>query len=241
MRLRHITFTGIDARTDLQELQDIQQQYPIAEFGVLTSYHWRENGNRYLNPQSLPNLYGRNLNLALHICGSMASDATEGLWKRINRHTLSMLEMQLFQRVQINVANRLGKPERLVSMPTPKTEIIIQQRSGNTEFFERSLWGGEDGCPRLVSMLIDDSGGQGIDSPISIYSSVYNYKIGYAGGINPDNVADKLTYLFENVHDGEFWIDMESGVRTDDWFDLEKVRQVLEICEPIIREYKKHD
>lgn len=241
MRLRHITFTGIDARTDLQELQDIQQQYPIAEFGVLTSYHWHENGNRYLNPQSFPNLYGRELNLALHICGSMASDATEGLWKRINRHTLSMLEMQLFQRVQINVANRLGNPERLVSMPTPKTEIIIQQRSGNTEFFERSLWRGEDGCPRLVSMLIDDSGGQGIDSPISIYSSVYNHKIGYAGGINPDNVADKLTYLFENVHDGEFWIDMESGVRTDDWFDLGKVRQVLEICQPIIREYKKQD
>ena len=241
MRLRHITFTGIDARTDLQELQDIQQQYPIAEFGVLTSYHWYENGNRYLNPQSLPNLYGRELNLALHICGSMVSDATEGLWGHINRHTLSMLEMQLFQRVQINVANRLDHPERLVSMPTPKTEIIIQQRSGNTEFFERSLWGDEDGCPRLVSMLIDDSGGQGIDSPINIYSSVYNHKIGYAGGFNPDNVAEKLNYLFENVHDGELWIDMESGVRTGDWLDLDKVRRVLEICKPIIKEYSRED
>ena len=40
MKLKHITFTGIDARTDLQELQDIQRQYPLAEFGVLTSYHW---------------------------------------------------------------------------------------------------------------------------------------------------------------------------------------------------------
>ena len=239
MRLKHITFTGIDARTDLQELQAIQQQYPIAEFGVLTSYHWYENGNRYLNPQFLPNLYGRELNLALHICGSMASDATEGLWKRINRHTLSMLEMQLFQRVQINVANRLGNPERLVSMPTPKTEVIIQQRPGNAELFEHSLFVEGEGAPRNVSMLIDGSGGQGIDSPISIYPSVY--KIGYAGGINPDNVADKLAYLFENVNDGEFWIDMESGVRTDDWFDLDKVHQVLEICQPIIKEYRKKD
>ena len=241
MTLKHITFTGIDSRTDLQELQDIQRQYPIAEFGVLTSYHWYENGNRYLDPKLFPDLYGRELNLALHICGSMASDATEGLWKRINRHTLSMLEMQLFQRVQINIANRLWIPEKLVSMPTPKTEVIIQQRSTNTELFERSLWGDEYGCPRLVSMLIDDSGGQGIDSPISIYSSAYNHKIGYAGGINPDNVADKLIYLLDNVRDGEFWIDMESGVRTDDWFDIGKVRKVLEICQPIIMEYKNHD
>ena len=239
MRLRHITFTGVDARTDLQELQDIQQKYPISEFGVLTSYHWYENGNRYLNPQFFPNLCGSKLNLALHICGSMASDAANGLWECVNQHTLSMLEMQLFQRVQLNVANRLDTPERLASLPTLKTEVIIQQRSDNTEFFERSLWGDEDGSPRLVSMLIDDSGGLGIDSPISIYSSVYNHKIGYAGGINPDNVADKLTYLFENVHDGEFWIDMESGVRTDDWFDLGKVRQVLEICQPIIAKHKE--
>ena len=66
-------------------------------------------------------------------------------------------------------------------------------------------------------------------------------KIGYAGGISPDNVADKLTYLFENVRDGEFWIDMESGVRTDDWFDLDKVRRVLEICQPIIKEYSREN
>lgn len=239
MRLKHITFTGIDARTDLQELQAIQQQYPIAEFGVLTSYHWYENGNRYLNPQFLPNLYGRELNLALHICGGAAQDAMNGLWTCVNILTEDLLYRGLFQRIQLNVANRQDNPYILACTPNPKTEVIIQQRSGNTDVFERSLWEDEDGCPRLVSMLIDDSGGQGIDSPIIIYSSVY--KIGYAGGINPDNVADKLAYLFENVHDGEFWIDMESGVRTDDWFDLDKVHQVLEICQPIIKEYRKKD
>lgn len=29
-----------------------------------------------------------------------------------------------------------------------------------------------------------------------------------------------------------------TGVRTDDWFDIDKVRRVLEICEPIINKYK---
>ena len=77
MRLKHITFTGIDAKTDIQDLIDIQREFPIAEFGVLTSYHWNENGNRYLNPAFLSNLYAGNgeLNLALHVCGSAAPTA----------------------------------------------------------------------------------------------------------------------------------------------------------------------
>ena len=32
----------------------------------------------------------------------------------------------------------------------------------------------------------------------------------------------------------DFWIDMESGVRTGDDFDLAKVRAVLEACDPLI-------
>ncbi len=159
-----------------------------------------------------------------------------GLWHRIHRHTYYMIDKRKIQRVQLNVACRLGCPERLDYTSNRDAEVIIQQRTGKTELFERSLWAVGDEWPRKVSMLIDDSGGQGIDSPINIYPSVY--KIGYAGGINPDNVADKLTYLLENIHKGSFWIDMESGVRTDDWFDLDKVLQVLEICKPIIKEYQ---
>lgn len=231
MRLKHITFTGIDARTDLQELQAIQQQYPIAEFGVLTSYHWYENGNRYLNPQFLCNLRGQRLNLALHVCGRAASDAADGYWNSIDKHLIYCLG--LFKRVQLNIANRADIPYRLASTPNNHTEVIIQQRDiHDIEFYERSKW-------MNTSILLDASGGQGINTPIEILKC--DGKIGYAGGINPDNVADKLTYLFENVHDGVFWIDMESGVRTDDWFDLDKVRRVLETCKPIIKEYSKED
>ena len=71
-----------------------------------------------------------------------------------------------------------------------------------------------------------------------MFAAAMKKKIGYAGGINPGNVADKLTFLMENEMVGDFWIDMESGVRTDDWFDIDKVRRVLEICEPIISKYK---
>lgn len=243
MRLRHITFTGIDAHTDLQELHDIQMRYPIAEFGVLTSYHWFENGNRYLDPYLIDTqLGGRSLKLALHVCGRAACDAALGWWNMIEKMTWGNLN--LFHRVQLNIANRTDSPAAITKCPKKSgLEIIIQQRDAQhlqvyeatfEKFRHRTC---SDYCP--FSVLLDASGGQGIDTPITIAPPFTAPKIGYAGGINPDNVADKLTYLFENVHTGEFWIDMESGVRTNDWFDLGKVRQVLEICQPIIDKHKQ--
>jgi phosphoribosylanthranilate isomerase len=83
-----------------------------------------------------------------------------------------------------------------------------------------------------ISALLDSSGGRGIDTPLKVRPS--SGKVGYAGGFNPDNVGEKLSFLLQNVRMGEFWIDMESGVRTDDWFDTNKVRQVLAICKEVI-------
>ena len=236
MRLKHITFTGIDAKTDIKALQEIQEQYPIAEFGVLTSYYWYENGNRYLDPQLLCNLQGTKLNLALHVCGHAAHDAVEGKWHMIRNHTLDYL--WLFNRVQLNVANRTDNP-RWISSLRPHAELIIQQRPDNTTLYEENKHLGDDDIIGSVSMLLDASGGLGIDTPIVLYPS--NDKIGYAGGINEGNVATKLDYLLRNVRTGDFWIDMESGVRTDDWFDLDKVRRVLAICNEVIKDLHLED
>ena len=230
MSLKHITFTGIDAKTDIQALKEIQRKFPIVEFGVLTSYHWYENGNRYLDPQIINRLRGNGLNLALHICGSAAHNAAEGYWNMVNHLVLSNLG--LCKRVQLNVANRMDNPFRLASTPNTHTEVIIQQKGiHNIEMFEHSMW-------MNVSVLLDASGGRGIDTPIEILNG--DYKVGYAGGLNPDNVGEKLSYLMENVN-GDFWIDMESGVRTNDYFDLGKAVKVLEICESIIKKEVRNE
>ena len=237
MKLKHITFTGVDANTDIQDLIDIQHEYPIAEFGVLTSYHWYENGNRYLNPAFLSNLYAGNgeLNLALHVCGSAAHDVAAGEWHKIDDHLFGSLG--LFKRIQLNVANRKDNPEFLWIPPSKGQELIVQQRDAdNTELYNTTydIWFGDDSP---VSVLLDASGGQGIDIPIKVLPNAGKpFKVGYAGGISPDNVADKLSYLLQHDKVGDFWIDMESGVRTGDWFDTDKVRRVLAICKEVMRD-----
>lgn len=236
MRLKHITFTGIDAKTDINDLIDIQREFPIAEFGVLTSYHWNENGNRYLNPAFLSNLYAGNgeLNLALHIYGSAAHDAAVGGWEKIKEHLFGTFD--LFKRIQLNVANRNDNPKFLWAPPYVGQELIVQQNSvENLSLYVATcdIW---SGCGSRVSVLLDASGGQGIDTPLKVLPS--SGKVGYAGGFNPDNVGEKLSFLLQYVKMGEFWIDMESGVRTDDWFDTNKVRRVLAVCKDIIKDFE---
>lgn len=232
-KLRHITFTGIDANTNLMALQDIQSMYPIVEFGVLTSYHWYENGRRYLNPEFMSNLNGCGLNLALHICGSAAHDAAVGEWEKIDE--LTCHNLHLFNRIQLNISGRKDNPEYCHTAFIDGQEIIIQQRSASeTDLFENT----QTHWPFAVdkfSTLLDASGGRGIDTPIEVLKT--KEKVGYAGGINPDNVGDKLRCLLRNPDVGDFWIDMESGVRTDDWFDTFKIREVLRVCQEVLGEF----
>ena len=239
MRLKHITFTGIDERTDIKALKEIQQRWPIVEFGVLTSYHWQENGNRYPNPEWIEKLYNKNLRLSLHLCGSVAHDAAIGDWNKVDEK-LTRDWLTLFKRVQLNVAGQKNNPHFCWIPLVIGQELIVQQKAQNDiSLYDATVkkWTERPYPHRdTISVLLDSSGGRGIDTGIKVMPS--SGKVGYAGGINPDNVGEKLSYLLENVKQGDFWIDMESGVRTDDWFDLDKVIKVMEICEPIIKEYE---
>ncbi len=230
MRLTKVTFTGVDERTDVKRLVRLQKKFPFVEFGVLLSYDWQENSNRFLDPLFLFFLRDKGLNLSAHFCGQAAIDLAAG--KKFKMEKLLGNNARIFQRCQLNLnAERLFFELRRLA-PIPYIgEVIIQMHT--PELCKQFLAGQR---PRFTSYLLDASCGAGIDTPIEIVTSP-GVHIGYAGGIGPDNVADKLRILLEYPSDEKFWIDMETRVRTEDWFDLDKVEQVLEICDYLIKEY----
>ena len=168
------------------------------------------------------------LNLSCHVCGSFAREVINNNWNPLIQ--LAHHHFDIFQRCQVNIGT---------TDPTTKTpfvrpyvtlkELIIQQKSENDLLLFDTI---KDRS--YMSVLLDASGGCGIDTPIKPFFR-QGLKVGYAGGMNPDNVGDKLYQLLCEA-EGDFWIDMESGVRTDDKFDLNKVYKVLHVCQEVMKE-----
>ena len=221
MRLKHITFTGIDIRTDIKALIEIQSKFPIVEFGVLIAGHY---GNRCPDIGYIKELANSGLNLSLHACGRYTQDLIQtGSWDIIREASNGLIG---FNRCQLNVSGRKPKSAtETITCPPELKEIIIQQRPDDTRIFDAI------NNKQGVSILMDSSGGRGIDTDII----PFNYhKVGYAGGIYSGNVYEKLSTILSLQEVSDFWIDMESGVRTDDWFDLHKVIKVLELCNQLV-------
>lgn len=236
-KLISISFTGIDARTDLNELENITKENPFVDFAVLLSRNWKDNGNRYYNPHDIFNFLGKTIFLNAHLCGSLAHDAALG--KHLPYDFLDDRLWDRFHRFQLNLAERQDNPPYVLRPFGTYQQIIIQQRSiDNLSLFLESIKYRKDHRYRNFSLLLDASGGRGIDTPIQVYTTK-KYHVGYAGGINEENVADKLRFLLSCPDVGPFWIDIESGVRTDDWFDTAKVRRIIEICKNVVKEHRK--
>ena len=217
--LKHITFTGIGIDTDLDRLRELQLVYPVVEWGVLMSMNWADNGPRYFDPSKLELLRGLGLHLSCHACGKVAYEALNNNWEPLRELTQGSLD--IFSRCQLNIAKR-QPTENTPKLRPPQElgEVIIQQKNADNLKVFNCI---ED--KRNISVILDASGGHGVDTPIEIMK-MDGVKVGYAGGMNPDNVYRKLRQLFASDC-GDFWIDMESGVRTDDVFDLDKVEKVL--------------
>ena len=214
-----VTFTGLDARTDIRRLRDIQQRHPNAEFGILFSQTRTGNENRYPEKRIIRKFQQSGVRLALHVCGRLARQTFAESFYDLVTWTGGLTQ---FDRIQLNGLSSLTDLHRDRFEIPAGTEIILQQHPAFPLITEKigEVTGGN------LSLLMDASGGEGIDTPFRVVH-IPGVRIGYAGGINPNNVVTKLEGL---LRDGaaDFWIDMESGVRTNDWLDLDKVENVLE-------------
>ena len=122
-------------------------------------------------------------------------------------------------------------PELLVARRHPGVEFILQCAHSRARH-EARCW--HQRYPN-VSILDDASGGTGIYNPMNFSNHFDTTPQGYAGGITENNVVATVQQLCampagrgpHDPQDVSFWIDLESGARTHDTFDLDKVRRIL--------------
>lgn len=210
---RFITFTGADDHADIDGMVQLSKRYRV-EWGILLSKS-RQGTGRYPGEEALSRywaLAGRHLVLSAHLCGeySRLVMAGNGL------ANILPVDIGFCKRVQVNHAEpNIGRVSFFAGQWGPRG--VIQWR-GNT--FPKT---------HQVHLLFDRSGGQGkLSETWPEHPGGYQL-VGYAGGITPDNILDVIVKIASK---GDYWLDMESGVRTDDRFDVEKCRRVCEAVWP---------
>lgn len=243
-KLRALGFCGADDSVHPNMLGLISQAYPFVEFGVLfrpdkegepryATTEWVQRLSKVANKSSF-------MKLAAHLCGSRVNQVLED-----NDSFLSTLPTLGFQRVQINATavNGVDTSRLKESVPTlsaliqkyPNLEFIIQKNDETQPLWQGLLDStdcGTLGClAENVSMLVDESKGTGV-LPSSWPCPPDEYKIGYAGGIGPDNIQNVLSNVMEAAQGKPVWIDMESSLRSikndKDVFDLDKCYEVID-------------
>lgn len=225
MKLKYCSITGADDAVDTGDLTEIAVEYPFVEWAILLlkarageprfpTSGWIENFSK--------NTHGQNK--AMHLC----DDAFLGF---IDKQSDIMELMSGFQRIQLNLkyGDVEGKydPAALVARVKefPQWQFIIQytpEKQGLLPLLKD--------VPNHA-VLFDASAGRGI-VPDSWPAPLPGHFCGHAGGLTPENVGKNLESISRVAAGQVIWIDMETGVRTDNKFDVAKVRRVCAISEP---------
>lgn len=246
MRLTKVTFTGIDdSISDINELNEIASKYSFTEFGILFSVK-RLGTPRYPSIDWQNKIYDSidekksKLKLSGHLCGEFATSIMIDDESMIDDIELS----QYFGRFQINIniqKHSNYKSLNLISFINKhKNKQTIIQSNENNQNYVNEIIKFYNWAPRIndnLHILYDTSGGNGekIKTFKEPYEGIYT---GYAGGITIGNVKETIENILQLKSQQDFWIDMESGLRTikdnKDVFDLNKVEKICEICKTYI-------
>jgi hypothetical protein len=238
--IKSVTVTGVDHFTNRQKLS---KNFPFVEWGVLLSRSKMGKESRYPSRTWIEELYAFKLDnptlrFSGHLCGQWARSFAANV-KQFHEEAGALL--LLFDRLQLNISHILddiNKDDLIAAINDPalgKCRVIVQVgRRGIPHWWQLSSF-------MNVDCLFDCSGGRDIlpdwwPHPVAIDKGnrVLLDNCGYAGGLTPDNLQDQLPHL-EHASEGQpIWIDVESGVRTSDVFDLDKVQRFLDITKPYI-------
>lgn len=202
-----VTFTGVDRTELIPGMIELAAKYPI-EWGILLDPD-QEGQMLFPAKDERRKMLSSPLRFSAHVCGEPAQDITCGREPQI--------DLRGFSRLQLN-HSRTGSDSRAIS--NAYTYCIRHglrlalQCQGDFPRDTRADW------------LFDVSFGTGIkvtEWPIVNHDHPF---CGYSGGLSPETIKESLTRFRAQT---DYWIDMESGVRTGGLFDLEKCEQVCRL------------
>lgn len=228
MSLPILTMTGIDAKTDPKWIKSMLRKYILnsgysgLEFAILRSPKV-DQSPRYPTRDVVKRLVSEAKpgDFAFHLCGRYARMVHSLEWAEL----CDIIDFSMVGRVQVNSTEAdekailtLWRFSQHINKP-----VIMQWRADEFPL-----------VPHSVHLLQDRSGGTGlaetrwaVPDQSTLRGRTYA-PIGYAGGLGPANVADALTRIRPLSRGRRFWIDCESSLRTDDWFDQSKAEAMAE-------------
>ena len=216
-----VTFTGVDARTDLGKLFDLGERYPKAEFGVLagTRTSPQEDYGIFPSWEMVKRLQALNVRSAIHLCGSLA--------RAVMRGSMGMAAMSDgFDRVQVNLHADVWPGQ--LTVDTLNVERFALAVTCPTVILQhRDAWQRVPiiGHPK-IEYLFDKSEGRGMESFDLWPSPQYGFgRLGYAGGLGPANI-DRAIAFADDHSEMPLWFDMEGNIRAEGCFDLDAVAAV---------------
>lgn len=206
-----MTITGIDERTRIADIVRLTEQYPWLEIGMLYTAT-PEGRNRYPSLEWIVETASTLANrCALHVCGRGARGKL--LQGGLVAATDNVSRIQINGRIDDTILREACRCFRR------STTVITQDNRDNVSFRDVPPFANH-------AILVDGSGGRGI-TPTEWFRPATWKPVGFAGGLGPDNLAVELPKIAA-VARGDWWVDMETGVRTDDWFDIEKAKRACE-------------
>lgn len=228
-----VSFVGVDEKTDLNELTKLSNSFGglgKIEWSVLFSDSKSETKHmRYPSYSFCKEFLDYSVNKthyvhsSLHLCGSVIE-------RYLNKEQDVLDLCQNAMRIQLNLnigdyPDYLKLTERLMSViKLTGHSIILQQNKTKSKFMKVFL----ENNTYPFSLLYDGSGGFGREITEVVAPSKDHFT-GYAGGINPENVV-KIVNLIENknTENIRYYIDMESGVRENNIFSIDKCASIME-------------
>jgi len=232
MNLRRVTFTGVDDTTDLNTLVALNEQYPFAEWAMMVSTTHTGLAPRFPSLTTLEKIADLNIQKAVHLNDSLARCAAEDTGYPMET---ALQLVRGAKRIQINLFQEIDRyPEIFHKIQHKAITLSVQVVLQTYGFDIPAVATAHNSTSRgSVVFLHDSSGGRGIAGDFE--QPINGDFVGFAGGIRAENVLAKLEQIQALDFASPFWIDIESSVRTDDVFDLNKVERLLRLVEPFVQ------